>query len=111
MKEAVITVSGEGVEVLPDLIKAEMPDATVRNEGSIVILFSEKYYLRINSSVMAVILCHPTKDGKCCVRVVSGGGTAGLLGLTWGSESHAKDRAVRLITSLCRGRQWEVKVS
>jgi len=99
------------VGALPGLLKSNLPGAVLLEAGSVRLVLHERYYFRINSSVLTVVMCIPSNQGEYRLRIVSGGGTAGFLEFTWGTEASANSKVLKLLQAICRESGWEVSSS
>jgi len=62
----------------------------------VTIYIAEVYYYRINSTLTVTVIVEETAD-KTTVEIISSGGKAGYLGISWGSENSAVTRIADLL--------------
>ena len=102
-----ITIEGDDLSTLPDLLLAEMGDCYVYTANQLTLLFNEYYFLRTDSQLMTVVVLNTESPQKCEVEVVSGGGKAGLLpALDWGAERSRDGAVADMLKSICAAQGW-----
>lgn len=102
-----ITIEGDDLSTLPELLLAEMGNCYVYTASEITLLFNEHYFLRTDSQLMTVVVLNTATLKKCEVEIVSGGGKAGLLpALDWGAERSRDGAVADMLKSICAAQGW-----
>ncbi len=101
-------VEGGRLELLVPALEKELGDCVKYHFGDVFVLYTQSYSLRVNSNLMISVILDFSTPGKCNVRIVSGGGGQGLLGITWGSEGSRNDNIIRLIERMCESKGWHL---
>lgn len=101
-----ITLEGNELTRLPDLLLKEVGDAYVYTTDHMTALVSECYYLRVNSELMLVVFMNFVSDSKCEVEVLSGGGPSGLK-LNLGAESSYTRMVADQLYDICKAQAWK----
>ena len=108
MRAKELTIEGTNLNELSDLIVSAFPKGLVYFQGKVFILATERYYFRINSNLLSTIILDFSKDGKCNVVVISGGGGAGPLEMIWGVETNRNNQIVKNIEKICEEKSWKI---
>ena len=108
MRTAFATVTGKGLGPLVPSLRGELGDCLEYLYGDVVVMFYEKYSLRVNSSLMVSIILDFTVPGRCNIKIVSGGGSAGLLRVTWGSEDSRIKEVLGSLQRICASNGWQL---
>jgi hypothetical protein len=102
-----ITIDGDNLTTLPDLLLRELGDCYVYTSKDVTVLFNEHYFLRTDSQLMTAVVLNFATPGKCEVEIVSGGGKAGmLLALDWGAERSRDGAVADRLRAICTDRGW-----
>jgi len=110
MEIANIIIEGANKETLLDLLTQEFPDHYLYSTENLSILTTEKYFLRINSDLLSVIILNFSDKSKTDVEIISGGGAEGLLQIGWGSEGSANSRIKRILHKICQSNSWVIRI-
>src|SRR5262245_2840271 len=79
------------------------------NFGGVIIGAAEKFYMRIDSDLLTVIIFDISNDDICHLRVLTGGGSQGLVGLDWGAEDKQKRSMLAGLSELCVANGWKLQ--
>lgn len=113
MKTNKVFVSGENLKDLPSKLKEVLseiyPDSYFRIIGSAHIFAINEYFFWINSTLVTIITLDISEEGKCEIDVVTGGGSVGLLGFTWGAEVKSNKIVLGIIRELCAKNSLQFK--
>lgn len=102
-----ITIDGDNLTTLPDLLLNELGNCYVYTSREVTLLFNEHYFLRTDSELMTVMVLNFAAAGRCEVEIVSGGGKAGLLpSLDWGAERSRDGAVADKLRSICADQGW-----
>ncbi len=102
-----ITINGDNLTVLPDLLLSELGDCYVYTANDVTLLLNEHYFLRTSSELLTVVILNFATPGKCEVEIVSGGGKTGLLpSFDWGVERSRDDAVGDMLQAICVDRGW-----
>ncbi len=102
-----ITISARGerteafVEVLAGKLKEKYQDLFAFSSGNLTVFAVEAYYFRVDSNLLTFIVLDGSQQGQIGAQVVSGGGSSGLLGITWGAETDSTKQVAETIQSVC----------
>lgn len=107
METATVHIGGCDEESLIEAMKEGLDDYYFYTYDKVTIFCLEKYYFRVKSNLMTVIILDFSEPGQCTVELNSGGGGEGLLGITWGSEDSSNRKAIDLIIDLCKTKNWQ----
>ena len=99
-------IEGQNLNLLVDLLRDKLPDCYVYTSGNIVVLASEKFYLRIESNLLTTVILNIAGKDRYEIEIVTGGGALGLLGITWGAERHRSEEIVRFLEEICTSNSW-----
>jgi hypothetical protein len=87
MQERTYTVTGSNLSELAAALEAKLePKATHDGDGFTVLMCEEFEFWRTNSNMQATVILDHQDDDTATVNVTVGGGGAGLLQWTFGSE-------------------------
>ena len=102
-----ITIDGDNLTTLPDLLLGELGSCYVYTSGEVTLLFNEHYFLRTDSQLMTVVVLNFATPGKCEVEIVSGGGKTGILpSLDWGAERSRDGAVADTLRTICADQGW-----
>jgi hypothetical protein len=101
-----ITIDGDNLTTLPDLLLKELGDCYVYTANEVTLLFNEHYFLRTDSELMTVAVLNFATPGKCEVEIVSGGGRQGLAGFDWGTERSRDGAVSNRLQTICASQGW-----
>jgi hypothetical protein len=93
-------------ERLLNAIKAELSDYYFYITDNIAMFITQKYFLRVNSNLMSVIILNFSDRYSVKIEVISGGGGAGLLQISWGSEGSANNSIINFFKKVCEANAW-----
>lgn len=74
------------------------------------VLFSEKFYFRINSTQLNVITIRKGQTGLLCVEVMAGGGGTGVFNINLGAERKFIKTIDKLLEAYCEERHLQSAV-
>ncbi len=107
MKIAKLVIEGRGIEELPALIKEKFKTDYQFTSEAVIVLMKEKFYYRINSTLLAVIILNYTSKDSCEVEIIAGGGKKGrLMSTDWGAEGDMRNQIVGFFKELCPSKSW-----
>jgi hypothetical protein len=66
----------------------------------------EKFYFRISSNLLSVIILNYTFKNSCEIEVIAGGGKYGLLSFSWGAEDSMRDLIIGFLKELWSSKSW-----
>ncbi len=101
-----ITIDGDNLTALPDLLLNELGNCYLYAAKDVTLLFNEHYFLRVNSKLMTVVVFNFSTPGRCEIEVVSGGGKQGLTQLDWGAERSRDGAVADRLRTICADRGW-----
>ncbi len=107
MENVSVCIEGADRSKLIDALKEELDDYYLYTFDQVVVLTFEKYYFRVKSNLMGVIILNFSSPGRCSINLASGGGGEGLIGITWGSESSNNNRIAKFLKELCESNHWQ----
>jgi len=111
MEIANIIIEGANKETLLDLLTQEFPDHYLYSTENLSILTTEKYFLRINSDLLSVIILNFSDKSKTDVEIISGGGKQGLVQIDFGTaEVSANSRIKRILHKICQSNSWVIRI-
>ena len=99
-------IEGQNLDRLIDLLRDRLPDCFVYASDDIVVIASEKFYFRVESNLLTVVILNTSDKGRYEVEIVTGGGAQGLLGITWGAERHRSREIVMFLEEACASNSW-----
>ena len=82
---------------LVDSIKKEFPDCYMYISENAFIFTTQKFYLRTSSNLLSVIILDYKDRHRCNVEIISGGGGAGLLKITLGSDRSRNNEIINFL--------------
>lgn len=110
MERVELTVRGDDARDLPTAIHGVSEERTVGYQGDgFGVIVTERFYLRNNSNMQATIIFDLVDETTCKVVIVAGGGGAGLLQMTFGSEGHAASKFINELEDFCDAHDLEVE--
>jgi hypothetical protein len=68
----------------------------------------EKYYYRIHSYLLVVVILHEI-GGECCAKIIVGGAGAGVFNIGLGAVGAEIKWLSNILESACRESDWELK--
>ena len=113
MKIGKLVVEGKNIREISDILyyhKDEdyINEPYIYSAGDITILMRERYYARITSTLMSVIILKFVNDNKVEIELVVSGGKEGLLMWSWGAEKSENVDMVNQIISVCSNNSWDI---
>ncbi len=116
METTNFTIQGTNIEMLPELFQKTLPKRRdnghryVSSSDQTLIYFWERFYFRIGSHLLVCVIFEFENDKRCHIEIVSGGGKAGTLSLTWGAENHSLNRVMKWFQTICthKNNDWEI---
>ena len=113
MKIGKLVVEGKNIREISDILYYHKDDDYINEPyiysvGDITILMRERYYVRISSTLMSVIILKFVNDNKVEIELVVSGGKEGLLMWSWGAEKSENVDIVYQIISVCSNNSWEI---
>jgi hypothetical protein len=99
-------IEGQNLDRLVDLLRGRLPDCYAYTSENIVVLASEKFYFRVESNLLTVVILNVSVEDRYEVEIVTGGGAQGLFGITWGAERHRSAEIVRFLEETCTSNSW-----
>lgn len=103
MEEIEFTVHGEDAGKLPRAIKGVPRNKRVDYSGDgFAVIVTEQYFFRTNSNLQITTIFELIDETTCKVRIISGGGGAGLLQHDWGTESSDSHKLLEKIETFCQ---------
>ena len=111
MKRKDIIIKGKEVNRLVTLLNSNFNTYTFQPSENIYIFFIEKYYFRINSTLMASIIVNLKNENICEINIISGGGGQGMLDGDWGAEKNSIEKISKSIIQMCNENNWEIEIS
>lgn len=107
MKTAAFEIKGKDVTQIVDLLEEEL-DSHLYRLGTCYVFAGEKYYFRVESNLLTVVLANLTSESRCELKIITGGGGQGMLGITWGSESSQNTKFEYFLEDACEEHHWEL---
>jgi hypothetical protein len=104
-----LTLEGSGLKELPHLINEKFTPNHIQYYDKAVIISKEKYYIRTNSNLLAVLVISYKKPDFCNIEIISGGGSAGLIGFDWGAEGNMKNQLLEFLNEIASANKWKIK--
>ncbi|SCY56876.1 hypothetical protein [Alkaliphilus peptidifermentans] len=108
MNTRTIKIQGENVKEIIKLLDGEVKSLTYQPEENTYIFFSERYYFRNNSQLMACLILNFQDESHCSIEIVTGGGSAGLAGTDLGAEGNRIKRINKDIDNICSNKGWKM---
>ena len=113
MKIGKLAVEGKNIREISDILYYHKDDDYINepyiySAGEITILMRERYYARISSTLMSVIILKFVNDNKVEIELVVSGGKEGLLMWSWGAEKSENVDIVNQIISVCSNNSWDI---
>ena len=106
MNVSKISIDGADKEKLLNAIKSEFADHYLYSTENISIFTTEKYFLRINSTLLSVIIVNFSENYTTKIEVISGGASLGLLKMTSDAEEDANNKIMNFFNKLCESNSW-----
>ena len=99
MKSGSLTVNAASIDSLTNALKSEYGECSeiISKSGDTRLIAIEKYYFRVNSNSMGVVLIETIGEGKFLVHIIAGGAKAGMLGLDYGAENQFVDEIENIL--------------
>ena len=113
MKIGKLVVEGENIREISDILYYHKDvdytdEPYIYSAGDITILTRERYYARISSTLMSVIILNFINDNKVEIELVVSGGKEGLLMWSWGAEKSENLDIVNQIITVCSNNSWAI---
>ena len=113
MKIANLVVEGKEIRRMGDILYNQQDESYqgipyIYSTDDVTILMREKYYMRISSTLMTVIILKFIDDNKVEIEIVISGGKEGLLMLSWGAEKSENVEIVYEIKNICSDNSWDI---
>ena len=113
MKIANLVIEGKEIRKMGDILYKEQDESYqglphIYSTGDVTILMREKYYMRISSTLMTVIILKFIDDNKVEIEIVISGGKEGILMWSWGAEKSENVEIVYEIKNICSSNSWEI---
>ena len=109
MEVTKLRVEGENTDRLVGLLRDRLPGCHAYTTDSIVVLVSEKFYFRIESNLLNVLILNAAGKSAYEVEIVTGGGAQGFFGITLGAERHRSGQIVKLLEEVCAANSWTLE--
>ncbi|HEY0602436.1 MAG TPA: hypothetical protein VGD58_05970 [Herpetosiphonaceae bacterium] len=106
MNIARLIIVGHDLMRLVEEVQARLEKHYVVVHDPVVVLVAEQYYFRNNSTLQSTLVFAFEDRASCMVEIISGGGAAGVLNLTFGAEQDRNLTIVEMIRQLCASNQW-----
>jgi|APFre7841882654_1041346.scaffolds.fasta_scaffold65713_2 hypothetical protein len=106
MQTAKLIIEGRGIEELPALTKEKFKTDYQFTSKEVTVMMKEKFYFRINSNLLSVIILNYTSKNSCEIEVIAGGGKQGLISFNWGAEGNMRDQIIDFLKELCSSKRW-----
>ena len=106
-----VSIESPDLPYLLRAIKYELKDWDTYSLADGIYLFTkEEYYFRLNSNLMTVAILDMTTSNECEVRLITGGGASGMLGITWGAEQDQNQKIIHALEIICEVKSWKMSV-
>lgn len=113
MKTIKVSITGLNLKDLPSKLKKSILEACwdsyFRIIGSAHIFAINEYYYRINSTLVTIIILDISEESKYDIEIVTGGGSVGIFGFTWGAEEKSNKKVFGIIKNLCANNFLQLK--
>ena len=106
MEVAKLCLEGRKLDRLIDLLRDGLPGSHVHSSDNTVVFASERFYFRVESNLLTVIILDTADEERYEVEIVTGGRAQGFLGITLGSERHRSREIIRYLEELCASNSW-----
>ena len=97
IKMEIDTIDGDNII---ELIKSKYSITYVHQYEKVGILYLEEYYMRTDSYQLTTIIIDYFFEFTN-IKIITGGGGSGILGITWGSEKSINNRIINTIINYC----------
>ncbi len=99
MKSDSLTIHAMSLDALAAALKDKYSECSevVSQSGDSRLIVIEKYYFRVNSNALGVVLIEATRGGEFLVNIIAGGGRSGMLGLDYGAENQFVEEIKKIL--------------
>jgi molybdopterin biosynthesis enzyme MoaB len=101
-----LRIEGQDLGGLVDLLESGLAGRYVSASEELVVLASERFYLRTGSDLLTVVILKLLAKDRYEVEVITGGGGTGPFGITFGAEKHRSSKVVEALEEICRANSW-----
>ncbi len=108
MESDTLYIEGSDLSPMVKLFREGVDDIHLISYGNVYVFTLEKYYFRIKSNLLTVVIFNFKDKGRIDVRIISGGGGEGLMGISWGAESSSNNTIIGILKELCESRGWRL---
>ena len=123
METSNVRVQGHRTRELPAAVKAalpksgflsyqlgleEQPRPRLFDCGGVVIVAYERYFIRIQSTLMLTIVFSFQPEDSCSITLIAGGGKQGILMTDWGAEGSELQRGMGIVQEQARSLGMQV---
>lgn len=109
MENKRLRIVGQNVTSLTDMLQAMLGSDYAERGPHVDVLAIEKYYLRIDSNLLSVVILRYVSEGECEVTILTGGGKQGIWGISWGAENSDSGRIFDAVIAIAQDRSWQVQ--
>lgn len=78
-------------------LKREHTDCYFYQKDRITVIAIEQFFFRVSSNLLTFLVFNETEESQCDIVIISGGGSFGSFGITWGSENRANKNLIELL--------------
>ena len=106
MEATRLRLEGQNLDRLVDQLRDGLPGSHVYTSENTVVIASERFYFRVESNLLTVIILDTAHKDRYEVEIVTGGGAQGFFGITLGSERHRSKEIIRFLEETCASNSW-----
>lgn len=108
MQTDTLYIKGSDLSLLVDLFKNRVNISGYYSYDNVFVFALEKYFFRVESNLLTIVIFNVKDKEKTDIRIISGGGGEGILGITWGSEARSNKLLIGILKKLCESYGWRL---
>lgn len=109
MKTTQLLVQGPNIFTLREKLETVLGHKATVMTDNVAVLGTEKFYLRIGSNLMSVVVLINISPMEARLIIITGGAKYGILSISWGAEGSNHGKILNEIKTIANAHAWQLQ--